>query len=74
MFDMPDTEMPESAGDAASGVENTTLDLDLFTPEELARLDATRARLSEHALDEVTPEYKRLLFARWLYEQGHIGG
>lgn len=74
MFDMPDTERPESTGDAASGVENSTLDLAQFTPEELARLDATRARLSEHELDEVTPEYKRLLFARWLYEQGQISG
>jgi hypothetical protein len=74
MFDMPDTERPESTGDAASGVENSTLDLDQFTPEELARLEATRERLTAQALDEPTPEYKRLLFARWLYEHGHIGG
>ena len=74
MFDMPDTEMPGSAGDAPSGGENVSLDLDLFTPEELARLEAARERLTAEALDEPTPEYKRLLFARWLYEQGHIGG
>lgn len=74
MFDMPDTERPESAGDAPSGQEQSSLDLDQFSSEELARLDATRARLNEHELDEATPEYKRLLFARWLYEQGHIGG
>jgi hypothetical protein len=74
MFDMPDTEMPGSAGDASSGGEKLSLDLDLFTPEELARLEATRERMTAEAPDEPTPEYKRLLFARWLYEQGYIGG
>lgn len=41
-----------------------------FSGEEIARLFSVKARYQRGAYHEVTPAYKRLAFARWLYQQG----
>lgn len=43
-----------------------------FTPDEAARLIAARERAHQGTLNEWTEDYKRLRFARWLYEQGRL--
>jgi hypothetical protein len=50
------------------------LDLDLFSTEELARLHDLRERIASGRVGELTGDYRRLLFARWLYQQGKIEG
>ncbi len=43
-----------------------------FSSEEIARLFTIKVLYQRGAYHEVTPEYKRLAFARWLYEQGRL--
>jgi hypothetical protein len=43
-----------------------------FSSEEIARLFIIKALYQGGAHHEATPEYKRLAFARWLYEQGRL--
>ncbi len=58
----------------ADPVWEGALDLEAFTPQDLARMTAARARHQEGALNEWTEDHKRLRFARWLYEHGQIDG
>ena len=76
MSDMSNTQMQHSA-DSVEQVEQETLvalALAGFTPAETARLLAARNRSRQGDLNEWTEDYKRLRFARWLYEHGHIAG
>jgi hypothetical protein len=76
MADMSNTQMQHSA-DSVEQVEQETLvalALAGFTPAETARLLAARNRIQQGDLNEWTEDYKRLRFARWLYEHGHIAG
>jgi hypothetical protein len=43
-----------------------------FSSEEIASLFTIKALYQRGAYHEATPEYKRLAFARWLYEQGRL--
>ena len=43
-----------------------------FSSEEIARLFRVKALYQKGAYHEATPEYKRLAFVRWLYEQGRL--
>jgi len=43
-----------------------------FSSEEIAHLFRVKARYQQGAYHEVTPEYKRLAFVRWLYLQGRL--
>jgi hypothetical protein len=43
-----------------------------FSSEEIASLFRIKALYQRGAYHEATPEYKRLAFARWLYEQGRL--
>jgi len=43
-----------------------------FSSEEIASLLRVKARYQRGAYHEVTPEYKRLVFVRWLYLQGRL--
>ena len=43
-----------------------------FSSEEIASLFTIKALYQRGAYHEVTPEYKRLAFVRWLYEQGRL--
>ena len=43
-----------------------------FSSEQIARILRIKALYQRGAYHEATPEYKRLAFARWLYEQGRL--
>jgi hypothetical protein len=43
-----------------------------FSDEEIASLFRVKALYQQGAYHDATPEYKRLAFARWLYEQGRL--
>jgi hypothetical protein len=43
-----------------------------FSSEEIASLFRVKALYQRGAYHEATPEYKRLAFVRWLYEQGRL--
>jgi hypothetical protein len=43
-----------------------------FSGEEIANLLRVKALYQQGAYHEATPEFKRLAFARWLYEQGRL--
>ena len=43
-----------------------------FSSEEIASLFRLKERYQREAYQEATPEFKRLAFVRWLYEQGRL--
>lgn len=43
-----------------------------FSGDEIAGLLRVKGLYQRGVYDEVTPEYKRLAFARWLYQQGRL--
>lgn len=43
-----------------------------FSEGELKDMLRLRRQYSQGVINDLTPEYKRLQFARWLYEQGKI--
>ena len=43
-----------------------------FSEAELKDILRLRRRYNDGKVNELTPEYKRLQFARWLYRQGKI--
>jgi hypothetical protein len=45
-----------------------------FTPREMADLLRVRSAFTRGRYSESTPEFKRLLFARWLVEHGRLSG
>lgn len=63
---------PEASADPDPTSLAMALDLALFTPDEVTRLDALRRRIDEGRMGELTDDYKRLMFARWLRQQGKI--
>jgi predicted urease superfamily metal-dependent hydrolase len=76
MAEMSNTQMQHSAENVEQMEQETLVALALagFTPAETARLMAARNRSRHGDLNEWTDDYKRLRFARWLYEHGHIEG
>ena len=74
MSNPQNAQMDEPTANTAEPQPETVLELDGFTPAEVTRLVATRSRATEGSLNEWTEDYKRLRFARWLYEQGKIDG
>ena len=43
-----------------------------FSSDEIAGLLRVKGLYHRGAYHEVTPEYRRLEFARWLYQQGRL--
>jgi hypothetical protein len=43
-----------------------------FSGEQIARLFRIKALYQRGAYHEATPEYKRMTFVRWLYQQGRL--
>jgi len=43
-----------------------------FSSEQIASLLLIKVLYQRGAYHEASPEYKRLAFARWLYEQGRL--
>ena len=65
---------PEANADPAANAVPSGPDLGLFTPDEVARLQELRDLIEHGRVGELTGDYKRLLFARWLYQQGKLEG
>jgi predicted urease superfamily metal-dependent hydrolase len=76
MSEMSNTQMQHSAENVEQVEQETLVALALagFTPAETARLLTARNRIQHGDLNEWTDDYKRLRFARWLYEHGHLEG
>ncbi len=76
MSDRLNAENARRAGSSenANPRRENALDLAVFTPQDLTRMLAARERHEQGALNEWTDDYKRLRFARWLYEHGQIDG
>jgi hypothetical protein len=74
MSETPDMQLQRSTGDDVQNEQDTMLELSVegFNPEETARLIAARRRAQDGSLNEWTEDFKRLRFARWLYEQGRL--
>jgi hypothetical protein len=43
-----------------------------FSSEQIANLFRFKVLYQQGAYHEATPEFKRLAFVRWLYEQGRL--
>ena len=43
-----------------------------FSSEQIAGLFSVKALYQQGAYHEATPEYKRMAFVRWLYQQGRL--
>jgi hypothetical protein len=43
-----------------------------FSSEQIASLFRAKALYQQGAYHEATPEYKRMAFVRWLYQQGRL--
>ncbi len=43
-----------------------------FSSEQIAGLFRVKALYQQGAYHEATPEYKRMAFVRWLYQQGRL--
>ena len=43
-----------------------------FSSEQIASLFRVKALYQQGAYHEATPEYKRMAFVRWLYQQGRL--
>ena len=43
-----------------------------FSSEQIASLLSIKALYQRGAYHEASPEYKRLAFVRWLYQQGRL--
>lgn len=74
MSDISNTQMHNSTENPEQVADEVALAMEGFTPREAARLLAARTRAQSGELNEWTDDYKRLRFARWLYEQGRIDG
>jgi hypothetical protein len=72
MFDNPNTDLNSPTGDPAAQAEKE--DGVTFSAEEMTRLRAARDRHEHGELQEWLGDYKRLRFARWLYEHGALTG
>ena len=74
MSETPDTQLQRSTGKNVQDDQDKMLELSVagFNPEETTRLVAARRRAQEGELNEWTEDFKRLRFARWLYEQGRL--
>jgi hypothetical protein len=74
MSETPDTQLQRSTGADVQNDQDQMLGLSVagFNPEETTRLIAARRRAQDGSLNEWTEDFKRLRFARWLYEQGRL--
>ncbi|HMA35166.1 MAG TPA: hypothetical protein VKY74_11920 [Chloroflexia bacterium] len=72
MSETQNTEKPGSPEDPAAHEQRVVLDLTCFSGAELTRLAALRERFPLGDVTESLHDYKRLRFARWLYEQGRL--
>jgi hypothetical protein len=78
MADITDTREQRPEPEADAGAEpnalRPTLDLALFNTDDITRLQELRERIEHGRVTELDDDHKRLLFARWMYEQGKLDG
>ena len=78
MADTTNTQEQRPEPDVQASTEQNVLlpalDLTSFNTEEMTRLHDLRERIASGRVGELTGDYRRLLFARWLYQQGKIEG
>jgi len=74
MFGMQDSPSGKVNSKASPAGQDSTVSDQEFTEVETARLVAARERYLSGKMNEWSNDYKRLKFARWLYEQGRISG
>jgi hypothetical protein len=78
MADTTNTQEQRPEPDVQASTEQNVLlpalDLDSFNTEEMTRLHDLREQIASGRVGELTGDYRRLLFARWLYQQGKIEG
>jgi hypothetical protein len=65
---------PEANTEPEHEILHAALDLSLFTTEEITRMHDLRERIGQGRMGELTDDYKRLMFARWMYQQGKLEG
>lgn len=65
---------PEANADPGADILPAALDQTLFTAEEASRLQELRERIEQGRMGELTQDYKRLMFARWLVQHGKLEG
>ncbi len=65
-------QFPTMAEHPAWEAGNRQLEQVGFSSEQIASLFSIKALYQRGAYHEATPEYKRLAFVRWLYEQGRL--
>ena len=65
---------PEANADPGADILHAALDLTLFTTEEAARLQELQQHIAQGRMGELTHDYKRLMFARWLVQHGKLEG
>ena len=73
MADLPAHDAQAAGGQNEAQISMVRLSLEGFTHEEAERLVHTRAKYRCGELNESSVDYRRLLFARWLYLHGRIG-
>jgi hypothetical protein len=62
----------KSQADTPTLVEVRNLAHAGFSGDEIASLLRVKGRYQRGAYHEITPEYRRLEFARWLYRRGRL--
>ncbi|MGI8586208.1 MAG: hypothetical protein ACR2M0_00770 [Chloroflexia bacterium] len=74
MTEKSDAKLHDRGEDVGAGTQENfeALRAAGFSPQEVARLAATRERSRQGEMSEWMGDYKRLRFARWLYEQGRL--
>jgi hypothetical protein len=65
---------PEANADPGADILHAALDQTLFSTEEVTRLQDLRERIQQGRMGELTHDYKRLMFARWLVQHGKLEG
>jgi hypothetical protein len=74
MFGMQDRPSGKASRKVSLAGQDSVVSDQEFTELETARLVAARERYLSGKMNEWSSDYKRLKFARWLYEQGRISG
>jgi hypothetical protein len=74
MFGMQDSPAGKANHKVSPAGQDSAVSDQAFTEVETAKLVAARERYLSGKMNEWSDDYKRLKFARWLYEQGRISG
>jgi hypothetical protein len=69
----PKAKTPKSVRVETGPIEaDPVVELEGFTPEEVARLMRVRRKIAIGEYTDVTPEHRKLLFVQWLIEHDRL--